>query len=409
MIAFNAISQLTSLGGTILLQALYMIFVARILGPEDFGRFSFAWSIIHILLMGGNLGLDNTALRKVAADPAHSQRISETYFLLRAFLSLFQLVVVLGIAMLVRETPETRAMLAIFGVGLALHSLSFSTNVLFQAHGKLYLASINTFVVFGGHGIVGLIILFGGGQLVALSSAYLIAAIVGAALNFGLFNRIIHPYRFALHSDWKEFLRQSVPVGLGGMFQAVAGRIAITFLLLLAGPLETGVFSAASRIPMVLKNIPRALLAAVSPVMASHQDDSAPVRRLFAKSFTVMMAIALPPTLVFYALAEPLILILFGEEYLDSVRILKILSWTVIPMFAGLTASYVVYSQNHLIKRIPWVAGTGLLTAFVTSLGLIPYYGAEGAAYSVLISEVVAAAGYFLAARSFLFGRRYCQ
>jgi O-antigen/teichoic acid export membrane protein len=143
--------------------------------------------------------------------------------------------------------------------------------------------------------------------------------------------------------------------------------------------------------------------------MASHQDESAPVRQLFAKSFAVMMAIALPTTLVLYALAEPVILILFGEQYLDSVQILEILSWAIVPMFAGLTVSYVVYSQNHLIKRIPWVAGTGLLTALITSLVLIPYYGAEGAAYSVLISQVVAAAGYFIAARSFLFSRRDCQ
>jgi O-antigen/teichoic acid export membrane protein len=383
-----------------------MIFAARILGPEDFGRFSFAWSVIHILLVGGTLGLDNTALRKVAAEPDRSQSITQTYFLMRGILSLLQLGTVLVIAAVVRETPETRAMLVIFGIGLAFHSLSFSMNVIFQAHGKLYLASINTFLVFGGHGIIGLIILFAGGQLVALSSAYLIAAILGALLNFRLFPKIIHPYRLGRHEDWKEFLQQSVPVGLGSMFQAVAGRIAITLLLLLAGPLETGVFSAASRIPMVLRNFPRALLAAFIPVMASHQGEPTPVRILFAKSFAVMMALALPPTVFFYALAEPVTLILFGQDYLDSIAILRILSWSIVPMFAGLSISHVVLSQNHLIKRIPWVTGVGLVVAITTSLVLIPSYGTVGAAYSVLLTQVAAAAGYFLAARTFLFSRR---
>jgi O-antigen/teichoic acid export membrane protein len=405
MIAFNAVTQLLSLGGILLLQAVYMILVARVLGPEDFGRFSFAWSIIHVMLIGGALGLNNTALRKISADRERSAEISQTFFWLRSVLVLAQFAIILTVAYFIHENPETRVMLAIFGVGFAIHSICFSMNVVFQAHGKLYLASINAFVVFGGHAIIGLIILSLGGHLIALSTAYLGASIIGLALNLKLFPNNVHAFRIRRQNDWREYVRQSIPVGLGTLFQSVMGRSAIALLLFLSGPLETGIYSAASRIPFVLRNIPSAFLAAVIPVMAAHQEKPATVHRLFKKSFVIMMVMAVPLSIGFHIFARPLILLLYGEQYEASIDNLRILSWAILPIFAGMAFGHVLLSQDHLVKKVPWVTGIGLTVVLVACLTLIPGLGDKGAAYSVLIAHIVVAGGYFLAARKFLFYR----
>jgi len=405
MIAFNAIVQLASLGGILLLQTIYMILVARVLGPEDFGRFSFAWSIIHVMLVGGALGLNNTALRKISSDRARSAEISQTFLWLRTVLAIAQFLIILLIAYFIRENPETRAMIAIFGVGFAIHSVCFSMNVVFQAHGKLYLASLNAFIVFGGHAIIGLIILYLGGHLIALSTAYLAAAIIGFALNLKLFPMTLHPIRLKLRTDWREYVRQSIPVGLGTLLHSITSRGTIALLIILAGPLETGLYSAASRIPFVLRNVPSAFMAAVIPVMAAQQEKSEAINRLFKKSLVMMMVIAVPLTIGFYVFARPLILMLYGEQYEDSIVNLRILSWAIAPMFAGLTFSHVVLSQNHLVEKVPWVAGTGLIVAAAGCTILIPRFGDVGAAYTALIAHTVVAAGYFLAARKFLFQR----
>jgi len=403
MIAFNALSQLFSLGGILLLQTVYMILVARVLGPEDFGRFSFAWSIIQVMLIGGSLGLNNTALRRISAEPGRSFELSQTFLWLRTVLALAQFGIILAIAYLLRENPETGLMLVIFGIGFTLHSICLSMNIVFQAHGKLYLASINAFVVFGGHAIIGLVILLLGGQLVAISTAYLIASFIGFVLNLRLFSKEIHRFRIRCRADWRALVRQSVPVGLGTLFHSVTSRTAIALLLILAGPLETGLYSAASRIPLVLRNIPSAFLAAVIPVMAAHQEKSEAVQKLFRKSFAIMMALAVPLTVGFYLLARPLILLLFGEQYEASVANLQILSWAIPPMFAGMVFGHVVLSQDHLVKKVPWVTGTAFVVILLSCLILIPRYGDEGAAYSVLITHLFISTGYFLAARKFLF------
>jgi O-antigen/teichoic acid export membrane protein len=299
----------------------------------------------------------------------------------------------------------TKGMIAIFGVGFTIHSICYAMNVLFQAHGKLYLASINGFVVFGGHAIIGLIILSLGGHLIALSTAYLTATVIGLVLNLKLFPGTGHPFRMRRQEDWRDFVRQSVPVGLGTLFHSLTSRAAIALLLFLSGPHETGIYSAASRIPLVLRNIPASFMAAVIPVMAAHQEKSGAVHKLFKKSFLVMLAMAIPLAIAFHLFARPLVLMLYGEEYEASIDILRILTWAIIPMFAGIAFAHVVLSQDHLVKKVPWVTGTGFAVVLVTCLILIPRFGEIGAAYSVLITFTVIGVGFFIASRKFLFKR----
>jgi len=115
------------------------------------------------------------------------------------------------------------------------------------------------------------------------------------------------------------------------------------------------------------------------------------------------MTMAVPLTIGFFIFARPLVLLLYGEQYEASVVSLRILSWAIIPMFAGTTFGHVVLSQDHLVKVVPWVNGIGLITVLTLALTLIPRFGDQGAALSALITHCVTATGYFLATRRFLF------
>src|ERR1700756_110506 len=89
---FNATAQLIALGAVVLLQTAYSVAVARLLGVEDFGTFSFVFSIIQILLIGGDFGLHNTAVRKiaprvVAGRNAAAADVFQTFFFVKIILS----------------------------------------------------------------------------------------------------------------------------------------------------------------------------------------------------------------------------------------------------------------------------------------------------------------------------------
>jgi O-antigen/teichoic acid export membrane protein/glycosyltransferase involved in cell wall biosynthesis len=405
MIAINAASQMMALGAILIVQTVYLIVVARVLGPEDFGRFSFAWSIVQILLIGGDLGLHNAAIRLLSGRLEESPRISKLFLGLKLAVTAVLLLVVLLLALLVQESRETRLCLVIFGLGMVFQSMSMGTNVVFQAHGKLYLASLNILLIFVVQAFLGFLALAAGGGVVSLAWAYCFAASATFLLNLVFYRRRIHPFRLGLDRSWRRFVRESLPVGLATLFQSVSSRIGISLLTALAGPAAAGLYSAALRFPHAMSNIPVGIFSALLPAMAAHQGRSRPVGRFFRSSLFLMAAVSVPLALSFTILARPLVMLLFGSEYVESGFLLQLLAWTIVPVFLGMAFSHVLLSQHELVRRLPWVTGVGLAVNLAANLILIPRMQGRGAALALLLSEATLCIGYALAALRFLGGR----
>lgn len=403
MIAINAAAQLVALGGVVLLQAAYSILVARILGVEDFGRFAFAFSIIQILLIGCDLGLHNTAIRRISADLKSSPTLFATFFHLKLVVSSLLVLLVILLSLFLRETREIQIALCLFGLGMFFHSMNAVLNITFQAHGKLYLSSLNQFLISLFQLMIGITLLALGGRLISLSFAYLLAALSAFLINWRIFQVRIHAIRLQAGEGWKRFIRDSLPVGLGTFFNTISARIDVTLLTLLAGSYQAGIYSAAYRVHFVSTNIPLGVFSAVLPAMMSFGKDREPVRRLFRKSAGLMVAVSIPLAIALFILAERLIDLLYGELYQLSADNLRILAWSLIPLFVGMAFSHVMLSQATLVKRLPLVAGLGMVINIGANLVLIPRMEGLGAALSTLITELALALFYAVGVWRFLF------
>lgn len=402
MIALNATAQMVALIAILGIQTAYMIVVARVLGPEDFGRFSFAWAIVQILLIGGDFGLHNTVIRRISHRPMDSPRISANFFYLKLMLSLFLLAILGVMAATVGELAGGRMVLLVFGAGMVFQSLSIGINAVFQSHGKLYLGSLNLVLTFAGQAVVGVILLWLGGRMLSLALAYLLATGLATAVNARLFTRRIHPIGFRPDSGWKAFVRESAPVGISTFFHTLSARIGLSLLAFLAGPAATGIYSAAVRLPQALSNIPLGIFGAVLPAMAAYQDQALPLFRLFRRSLLVVVSLAVPVVLFLALLADLLIRFIYGPAYSSSADALRILAWSVLPVFVGMCFSHVLLSQHSLVGRLPYVTGTALLANVLACLILIPPYGVTGASIALIVNESVLALGYFVAVWGFM-------
>ena len=406
MIARNAIAQLVGLIGIVLLQAIYAVLGARILGVEDFGKLAFIVAISQFFVIAGDMGLNNTILRRISAGPQLSSMLFPPFFSLRLILSGLLFVIFMSTTLYL-ESPGERAMPLLFGFGMFFHSTNSSLNVVFQAHGKLYLASLNNFLITFFQVILGVLFLLNGGQLPSLGIAYLISNLLALATNYVLFTRSIHSLELRPPSGWKTLLRESLPVGLGALFQVASSRFPIAILTLLSGSHQTGLFSAAHRITLVLSNVPAAILSAFLPAMASLQGDSKSVRQLLVLASFLMLILALPFSLFMGSLAPFTISLLFGPAYLPAAEVLSVLSWALTPLFLGKAFEHVLLSQTNLIRFHPVVSAIILVVNGMFCLLLIPSMGAQGAATATLVTEGVLALLYFLATFSFLFGRSH--
>lgn len=398
MVAINAAVQLAALAGVITLQTLYAIIVARLLGVEDFGRYAFLFSIVQILLIGGDLGLHNTAIRKISPDLKHSPTFFPTFFYLKLVLSSLLFAVVVVLSLFVRD----RLALVLFGLGMFLHCINFVFNVTFQAHGRLYLASINQFLVSLFNFGIGLGVLLQGGRLVGLAFAYLASVGLAALINWRTFEKRIHKVGLPRRREGAKFLKESLPVGAGTFLNTAAERIDVPLLTLLVGSYQTGIYAAAYRGYAVLNNIPLGFFSAVLPAMAASQDDRAGLRRLFTRSLALMILVSIPLAIALFVFAQPLIQFLYGEEYRASAGNLRLLAWGLVPLFVGMTFSHVMLSQGDLVRKLPGVAGAGLCVNMVANLILIPRIGSLGAAAATVITEIVRTLLYGLGVKKYL-------
>jgi O-antigen/teichoic acid export membrane protein len=411
MIVLNAAAQLTALAAVILIQMAYSIAVARVLGVDDFGRFSFVFSLSQILLIGCDLGLHNTAVRKIAfrlAQPRgqdDAKNTFTTFFSLKLIVSIVFFAVAGVFSVLLRDTAETRLALLLFSAGVFFQSLNAALNMTFQAHGKLYLGSLNNVVMPLLNLAFAAALMLMGGRLVALGLAYLAAMALAFALNWIVFHRRIHPLHLGgpdVNAQWREFAWESLPVGVGTLFNTIAARIDVTLLALLAGNYATGIYSAAYRIYGSLLNIPIAIFSAVLPAMASFGNERQGVRALFNRSILSMLAIGVPLAVGLFGGARILVGVLFGAKYAPSTDILAILAWSLIPAFAGMAFSHVILSQGTLVRRLPVIAAVGMIANIGLNLVLIPRMGNRGAAWATLGTESILAALYAIGAGSFL-------
>lgn len=397
MVVLNAAAQVTSLMATLVIQTVYLIIVARVLGPEDFGRFSFAWSVVQMLLIGGDFGLHNTALRLIASARDRSREISDLFLGLKLGVGLLVLAVVAVLSGTLTLGGGGEIALLIFGAGAALQCFSTGLNVVFQAHGRLYFASLNIFLIFVFQAVLGLLFLLGGGRLQALAFAYALSCVIATILNLVLFHRSLHGFRPRLQGAW-EFVRRSLAVGLGTLFNSVSSRITISLLTFIAGPFGAGIYSAAVRLPQSLSNLPQGIFSAVLPVMAAADPGSSTLRHIFRRTLLLMVMLSVPLAGFLFLAAPWLVALIYGEQYQAAVPVVRILAWALVPMFVGMAFSHVLLSRQNLVKHLPWTAAAGLAAQLGLGFLLIPSGGSLGGAWAFLLAETILAAAYAAAA-----------
>jgi O-antigen/teichoic acid export membrane protein len=203
-------------------------------------------------------------------------------------------------------------------------------------------------------------------------------------------------------------LKATAPIAFLTLLTMLYQRLGVTMLSLMTTSSDTGIFSAAARMVEASKTAHIAVFVALYPAMASgmssratRAERSEPVgegRR--SAYFGFLLAGALIISLLLFILAKPLVIILYGNEFLLSINVLQILAWTLIPFTLNtyLTLSFLASKREGLVGRALAVSLLGLL---ILNLWWIPARGPAGAAWASLIAECLQSVILLVSARSY--------
>lgn len=372
------------------------IWVARYLGPEQFGRLSYATAFVSLFSGIAVLGLDSIVVRELIHHPAKKEEILGSTFVLKLIgATVALLITVISIWQLRSQDELTKWLVGIIAAGMIFQA--FDTVDLFfqsrlQAKYTVY-AKNSAFLLIAG---VKIALILNHADLIWFASAALAEVALGAA---GLLLAYRHAGNRinALRLNWRlasTLLAASWPLLLSGTLVLATMNIDRIILGEIRGNHDVGLYSVANQLSTLWYMIPVFLGASVAPALTrSFAENRGAYFEKLQRVYSALTLVSLFSGCLIYFVSGPLVRLLFGASYEDAGEILAVHIWGSVFVFHVSIRTRALIIENRQ-KFVTIIAALTLVANIPLNISLVGLYGAVGAAYASLFSWMLCAAAF---------------
>jgi O-antigen/teichoic acid export membrane protein len=186
-----------------------------------------------------------------------------------------------------------------------------------------------------------------------------------------------------------DLARSARPFALSRFLAQLSSRTDVLLLGLLLGTTAAGLYHAPHRVVTALFWIPHFVALALLPILSRASVES-PERlgRLYQRTLGSAVLFGMPAVAGLLWIAPGLTVLLFGQEFIPAVPVLRILAILVLLACLSkiMSACLLACNREERWVRHQWKAA---LVNFVGNLALIPWLGIVGAALATLIAEAL--------------------
>lgn len=368
------------------------VWVARYLGPEQFGQMNYAIAFVALFGAIAGLGLNGIVIRDIVRDPESANVTLGTAFILQAFAGLLAMVLaIVTIAILKPDDEFTRIMVIVMSVSLILKATD-AIKYWFEAHVQ------SRYVVWIENGVFVIMAMFRVAMI--LTEASLMAfvwltlvetLIISIGLVWLYVTRISLSELFNVSiSRAKTLMNDSWPLLFSAIAVTLYMRIDMIMLEEMSSAREVGIYAAATRISEIWYFIPMVIVSSVSPsLVVLFNKNKALYLSGLRRLYSLMFWLSIIGSSLIFAFSEFIATTLFGNEFSGTASVLSIHLWSGIAVFLGVASSqYLLIEQ--LQKYSLYRTLIGVVFNVALNLIFIPSMGAKGAALATLISYFIA-------------------
>jgi len=396
---------------------IYMI-LARKLGPEDFGVFSSALSMVTIFTMLAGFGVGEVWLKLFGKEGWQGIRWIKPS-LHFVFISLVGATVLLAVWALYGSHDKTTQSLLlimiffIFGnvaVQLIVSKLQLEERYDYLALWQLAPNIIRLIIIVICFFILSI-------SLSVIDIAYIYAGVGALFTIFGIYQlNCMQKGRFDLKGHEKTMVKEAItptlkdiiteawPFGMASLFAFIYVQSDIILIKYLAGDTEAGYYNVAFVIITAILIFPTVLYSKfLMPKFhrwANYDRDK--FYQVYKKGNIAMLVSGSIAMVGILFLSGWMIPLLFGIEYQKSVVLINILAFTMPIYFVSYSIASTLVTQKHIRKKIKYMGLIAIIN-IVLNIVLIPYYGANGAAIATLISYFILLSVYYYASQKYVF------
>ena len=373
-----------------LFRFLVQIFVIRTIAKDAWGDLSYAIAVVNFILPFAGFGVNNALLRFGALyDNDTDKKALFAYSLKRGFF-----IAVMWLCLLWASSGWISGDLPGAQQYLEFLSLYIVTFLLFELL-KVYWLLMEQKKYFALADVLYSVLMLLLGLLVsspygAMGFVWVIVIVPLLVFLYFIFSPkpgILSSLKYQLKELPKGFYKYGIYVGLG----AVASQLMYSVDLILIGelikdPIPLSVYRTASIIPINLMFVPVAYFTSDNTLIAAKYKDKSFLIQYIKGFMPLFVILSLILSVSLYFFADILIVQIFGDKYLESVPIFRVMLWAVIGAyllrvpFGNMLSSVGKSSLNAMNAFFLLLLNIGLNYYFIS------VYGAMGAAYATSIS-----------------------
>lgn len=367
-----------------LLKLVLMIYVARILGATEYGRFSFALAFVSLFYIFHDFGLPLVVTREFSAEKG-TEGDFHSVLSLKVLLSIgVSIAILIGSTFVTPDTSvrTTMGILATFSLTSGFLTIVYA---FFQARQRMEYQSWAIILQACVVTPVGILVLLKAPSSRNLGYSYLLSTLVALAFALTVLHFKVSPLKLEWRPVvWRRFMEMSWPMAMIGLSGILYTYLDSALLGYWGFVEETGWYNAAYSIIHVVL-LPAGLIAtSVYPISSKFFKDSEDkFQGTLQVQINVMILLAVPLVTGGIALAPRIIGVLYGPEYLASVPALQILLLIVVFVFVGTPLQYGFFAAAKQMTML-YVTTAGAVVNILLNVLLIPRFTLYGAAAATL-------------------------
>lgn len=371
------------------------VWVARYLGPEQFGLLNYAGSFVTLFSAIALLGLEAIVVRELVRFPTGKNELLGTVFFLRLLAGSLSFAAALLTIWIIRpHQPLTYLLVALSGSVLIFQAADV-IDLWFQSEVRSRDVVIAKCAAFICSSLIKIVLILSAAPLAYFAAANAIEVALGAIgllIAYRANGQFVSAWRVRT-AKTRQLLTESLPLVMSGIVFMIYLRIDQVMLGQMASDREVGMYAAAVRIAEIWYFIPTVVVSSVFPnIVKARECDEKEFYSRLQKLYNLMAfmgyAVALPITFG----AGLIVNLMFGTQYEAAGPMLALLVW------AGLFANLAV-ARNAYLFAMNWsrvllgVTCLGAVTNVALNLLLIPRFGGLGAVVASCLSYWLAAHG----------------
>jgi len=375
-----------------LLGVLVGAWVARYLGPNQFGELAYYIAFIALFQSVTNLGLDGIAVREISHQKLRANQILGTVYKLRVFAGIgcwFLAIISYGIL-------EGISGPGIYIIGLVGASLVFqasdTVDLWFQGESQSRRTVVAKAIAYLFVNSVKVMLILMHAPMIAFVIVIAAESFLNALALFIAYKRYPSENSWVLNkSEARKLLKESWPYILSSLAVMIYMRIDQIMIRNMLDARSLGIFSAVLPIASAWNVIPVTIVTSIAPYMAKkHMESPIAFNNSLLLMFRIMWAISIFAIFFTNLISPYLISGIYGIRYVDSINILNIYVWTCLPIALGVGQG--IWMLNERKPRLAMVQTiSGAVTSVLINIALIPSFGLVGAAFSAILSQFISA------------------